>query len=112
MRYFVSIDENLGDVSVYRLNDFCDDSTCEDQLGSFWFERSGEDVVVHGWNFEEHDWLAAQYAANYFALKYCKDKSVNMIYVERSEADRFWQLLGWEQVGKCEMLERRADACV
>lgn len=111
MKYLVRIDENLCDVEVYRLNEFCESSTCEDQLGSFWFERVGNDAVVHGWNFEEHDWAAAKYAVRLFTKKYCKDNSIERVFVERSEADRFWQLLGWEQVGKCEMLERRADEC-
>lgn len=110
MKYTVSIDENLNDVSVYRLGDPCDiysyGDGCSDWVGSFSFEKGINDVLVHTWNFQDYDWAAAKIAVNNFLLTWCKQNNVDQVFIERSEADRFWLNLGWDMVGKCEYLEK------
>lgn len=112
MGYTVKVDETFCDVSVYRNNDICEETcNCDEFVGSFSFEKVNSDVVVHSWSFRDYDWDAAKIATRNFFLKWVKTNSIQIIYVERSEADRFWMDLGWYPTGKCEMLVRRSDEC-
>lgn len=112
MNYKVKVDENLCDVAVYKSADPCDDvCNCDNFVGSFSFEKVLNDVVVHSWSFRDYDWDAAKIATTNFMLKWVKKNSIQVVYVERSEADRFWMDLGWDVTGKCDMLVRRADGC-
>ena len=110
MRYFVSIDDNLGDVNVYKQGDMCDDFSpsgdCNDWIGSFSFERGIHDILIYSWNFQDYDWYAAKVAVNNYLITWCKANNIDQVFVVRSEADRFWLNLGWATVGKCEYLEK------
>ena len=115
MSYFVSVDETLCDVNVYRRTDPCDvvsNCDCDKWVGSFSFEKIGTTVTIHTWNFQEYDWAACKIAVWNFMLKWVKKNAITKIFVERSEADEFWQNLGFGVVGKCEMLEKGANECV
>jgi len=110
MKYVVQVDERLCDVAVYRVEGDCVTyscgSGCEEYVGSFSYERGVADILIHSWSFRDYDWKAAKIAVDHFILKWCKTNNVDQVFVERSEADRFWLNLGWDMVGKCEYLER------
>ena len=80
-------------------------------MGYFTYELSGTDVVIYSWNLEQYDTRALRKAINHFVSDYCKPNGIQTIFVERSFGDRVWELLGWEIVDKCLMLERAATFC-
>ena len=114
MKYIVSVNETLCDVNVYLMEDDCDTSKgdCGEWVGSFSFEKIDSNVTVHTWNFQRYDFDAAKIAVQNFMLKWVPKNNVQKIFVERSEADMFWQNLGVNFVDKCLMLEKSDNECV
>jgi len=113
MKFFAEINETYCEVNFYYLADDCDisDCHCRNWMGYFSFELTGTDVIIHSWNLEQYDTRALRKAINHFITNYCKPNSIQKIFVERSFGDRVWELLGWEMVDKCLMLERAATLC-
>ena len=113
MKYTVEIDTNLGEVKIYNLADYCDDGSCgcTTWVGQFSFEKVENNVTIFSWNVQQYDVRALRSGVNYFITKYCKPNSIQKIFVERSHGDRVWELLGWEMIDKCLMLERAATLC-
>ena len=114
MKIYAEVDERLCEVNVYRLSDPCDESYCGcgTWVGNFGYEVVGEDVIVHTWNFDEvYHRSALKTAANTFITRFVRPNNLKRVFVERSLADREWLGLGWQIVGKCEMLERGNTVC-
>jgi hypothetical protein len=113
MRFSVEIDTNLGEVNIYDTGDFCDDETCGcgTWVGQFLFEEVGDDLRIYEWTMEPWNHRAFRFGVITFLRSYARPRPTNKIFVERSCSDRIWQMLGWEIVGKCELLERSATVC-
>ncbi len=113
MKFSVEIDEVYCEVNFYHLSDDCDpdDRLCSTWMGYFAYEVVGTSATVFSWNIEHYDTRALRAAVNYFITNFCKPNSIQTIFVERSRGDRVWDLLGWEMVDKCSMLERAATLC-
>lgn len=112
MKYEVSVNEPYCYVEVHRNTDPCETGcACLSWVGGFGFEKSEGSVVIHDWDFQPYDHGAARHAVDYFREVWAKKNNVKNMFVERSEADTFWMGLGWEAVGKCEMLLRKVDGC-
>ena len=113
MKYNVEINTDLGEVNIYDLADYCEDSNCGcgTWVGQFLFEESGEDLLIYEWTMEPWNSRAFEAGVNSFFSTYARPRGTNKIFVERSHSDRIWQMLGWEIVGKCELLERSATVC-
>lgn len=110
MKYSVKVDNRLNNIAVFRTSDECETNSCgvgcDDFVGGFSYEQTNDDMLIHSWDFRDYDWRAAKLAADFFLLRVCRANKVETVFVERSEADRFWMNLGWDAVGKCEYLER------
>ena len=113
MKFFAEINETYCEVNFYYFADDCDTSECYcgKWMGYFSFELAGTDVTIYSWNLEQYDTRALRKAINFFITSYCKPNNIGTIFVERSLGDRVWELLGWEIVDKCLMLERAATLC-
>ena len=113
MKFSVDIDETYCEVNFYHLTEDCEptDCSCSTWMGYFSYEKVGNNVTIFSWNVQQYDARALRSAVNYFITKYCKPNGIQKIFVERSHGDRVWELLGWEMIDKCLMLERAATLC-
>jgi len=113
MKFSAEIDEIYCEVNFYHLTDDCEsnDCACATWMGYFSFETIEDNVTIFSWNVQQYDARALRFAVNYFITNYCKKNNIQKIFVERSCGDRVWELLGWEMVDKCLMLERAATLC-